>query len=65
MPYVHEAVVIGDRRKYLTALISVDDEGREKYATEKGISKDNVHEDAALRASFQAGIDALNNTVAR
>ncbi len=65
IPYVHEAVVIGDRRKYLTALISVDDEGREKYANEKGISKDSVHEDAALLASFQAGIDALNNTVAR
>jgi long-chain acyl-CoA synthetase len=65
MPFVHEAVVIGDRRKYLTAVISVDDEGREKYAAQKGISKDAVHEDAALIASFQAGIDTLNASVAR
>ena len=57
--------MIGDRRKYLTALISVDDDGRAKYAEEKGIAKDQVHEDSALLADFQAGIDALNTTVAR
>jgi len=65
MPFVHEAVVIGDRRKYLTALISVDDDGRAKYSEENGVAPGSVHEDAALQAAFQKGIDSLNSTVAR
>jgi long-chain acyl-CoA synthetase len=50
-PLVGEAVVIGDRRKYLTALITVD-EAAAKQVTD-------------VRAAVQAAIDAANETLAR
>lgn len=52
-PLVSEAVVIGDRRKYLTALVTLDD------AAAKG------KEPAEIRAAIQKTIDELNLTLAR
>lgn len=37
-PYVSDAVVIGDRRKYLTALVMIDQEMVEKFAQERNIA---------------------------
>jgi long-chain acyl-CoA synthetase len=36
-PYVSDAVVIGDRRKYLTALIMIDQENVEKFAQDRRV----------------------------
>jgi long-chain acyl-CoA synthetase len=36
-PYINDAVVIGDRRKYLTALIMIDDENVMKYAQDNRV----------------------------
>ncbi|MCP1336948.1 AMP-dependent synthetase/ligase [Futiania mangrovi] len=36
-PYVSDAVVIGDRRKYLTALVMIDQENVEKFAQDNRI----------------------------
>jgi long-chain acyl-CoA synthetase len=36
-PYINDAVVIGDQRKYLTALIMVDDENVMKYAQDNRV----------------------------
>ena len=36
-PYISDAVIIGDRRKYLTALIMLDQENVEKYAQNNDI----------------------------
>jgi len=36
-PYINDAVVIGDRKKYLTALIMIDDENVMQYAQEHRI----------------------------
>ena len=36
-PYIADAVVIGDKRKYLTCLIMIDQENVEKYAQEKRV----------------------------
>jgi long-chain acyl-CoA synthetase len=36
-PYINDAVVLGDRRKYLTALIMVDDENVMKYAQDNRV----------------------------
>jgi long-chain acyl-CoA synthetase len=40
-PYITDAVVIGDRRPYLTALIMVDHENVEKYAQDQSIPFSN------------------------
>jgi len=36
-PYINEAIVIGDARPYLTALIQVEMETVSKWATDRGI----------------------------
>jgi long-chain acyl-CoA synthetase len=40
-PYITDAVVIGDRRAYLTAIVMVDQENVEKYAQENDIPFSN------------------------
>ncbi len=40
-PYISDAVVIGDRRKYLTALIMIDHDNVAKYAQDKGVPFSN------------------------
>jgi len=40
-PYITDAVVIGDRRKYLTCLIMIDQENVEKYAQDNDIPYTN------------------------
>ncbi|WP_275428755.1 hypothetical protein, partial [Stenotrophomonas maltophilia] len=40
-PYVTDAVVIGDRRPYLTALVMIDQENVEKFAQDRDIPFSN------------------------
>ena len=40
-PYISDAVVIGDRRKYLTALIMIDHDNVAKYAQDKSVPFSN------------------------
>jgi len=62
---VGEAVVIGDRRKYLTALISLDPEKAEEFAKEGGLEQDKVHESPKLRSTIQEHVDVVNKDLAR
>ena len=43
-PYISQVCVIGDRRKYLTALITVDEPNIRAYAAEHGITADTLDE---------------------
>ncbi len=52
-PLVGEAVVIGDRRKYLTALVTLEP------TTSKDIAQEQI------RSTIQAKIDEVNQTLAR
>jgi long-chain acyl-CoA synthetase len=61
-PLVAEAVVIGDRRKFLTALVTLDDAGVKAL---RGGDERPGHLRDDVRAAIQARLDRLNETVAR
>ena len=67
-PYVTDAVVIGDKRAYLTALIMIDQENVEKYAQDHDVPFSNytsLTRAPEIRALVQAEIDAVNRKFAR
>jgi long-chain acyl-CoA synthetase len=61
---IGEAVVIGDRRKYLTALVCLDPEAAEAWAAASGIGG-SLHESPEIRAEIQAAVDEVNARYAR
>jgi long-chain acyl-CoA synthetase len=65
-PFVAEAVVIGDRRKHLTALVILDDKAAGAWRSERGLSGDEpLHADAAIVAEIQRALDLVNAEMAR
>ena len=62
---VGEAVLVGDRRKFISALISLDPEAIEKWASERGLAVDGIHTNDALRAHIQEGVNGVNELYAR
>ena len=62
---VGEAVLVGDRRKFISALISLDPDAIEKWASERGLSVDGIHTNEALRAHIQEGVNKVNELYAR
>ncbi len=63
-PLIGEAVVIGDRRKYLTALLTIDEVAARKLVPGADDS-DELSEAPALRTAIQAQVDQVNETLAR
>ena len=63
-PLVGEAVVIGDRRKFLTALIALDPEAAQKWAADRGVSGP-LHASKLVRDELQSAVDQINATLAR
>ena len=45
--------MVGDRRKFISALISLDPDAIEKWASERGLAVDGIHTNEALRAHIQ------------
>jgi long-chain acyl-CoA synthetase len=64
-PLVSEAVVIGDRRKYLTALVTLDPDAARAFAQERGLPADALHERPEVRAAIQGAVDEVNLELAR
>ncbi len=60
LPLVAEAVCIGDRRPFLSALICLDDEAAEAFCSAKGIDPAAATTSEEVRAEIQKGIDAMN-----
>ena len=61
IPLVSQAVVIGEKRRYITALITLDPEAAQKFADENSITS-TLHDDPKLIAFIQKGIDEKVNT---
>ncbi len=63
-PLVSEAVVIGDRRKFLTAVVTLDPEAAQKFCQDRGVTG-APHLSAEVRAEVQKAVDQVNTTLAR
>ena len=61
---VSEAVVIGDRRKFLTALITLDAETSEAFLVKNGLNGP-AHQETSVVAAIQQAVDDLNESLAR
>ncbi len=67
-PYINDAAIIGDKRKYLTGLIMIDEDNVVKYAQDNKIQF-STYKDLTLspeiKRLIQAEVDAVNETLAR
>jgi long-chain acyl-CoA synthetase len=60
-PLVSQVMVHGDKRKFLSALVALNDENARKWAAENGVPAGAVlHDHPAVKARIQQAIDALN-----
>ncbi len=67
-PYITDAVVIGEKRPYLTSLVMIDHENVEKYAQDNAIPFSNyasLCRRPEVQALIQAEVDRVNKAFAR
>ena len=67
-PYVTDAVVIGDKRRYLTVIVMIDQENAEKYAQDNDVPFSNyasLTHSAEVQNLIQAEVDRVNKKFAR
>ncbi len=67
-PYITDAVVIGDKRPYLTVIVMIDQENVEKYAQDHDVPFSNyasLTRAPEVQALIQAEIDRVNAKFAR
>lgn len=62
---IAEAVIIGDRRKFLSAVLTLDPDAAVKFAQDRGQSGDRPHELPELVAAVQELVDGVNKKLAR
>jgi long-chain acyl-CoA synthetase len=60
-PLVSQVMVHGDKRKFLSALVALNEETARRWATENGVPPGAaLHDDPRVKARIQQAIDALN-----
>jgi long-chain acyl-CoA synthetase len=60
-PLISQVMVHGDKRKFLSALITLNEENVRKWAKDSGFTLPGVfHEDPRVRTRIQQAVDALN-----
>ncbi len=67
-PYITDAVVIGDKRPYLTSIIMIDQENVEKFAQDQDVPFSNyssLTRAPEVQALIQAELDRVNKKFAR
>jgi long-chain acyl-CoA synthetase len=60
--WISHAVVIGDGRPYLVALITLDADETPAFASQHNLKPDEVHRSESMRAEIQTAIDEVNGT---
>jgi long-chain acyl-CoA synthetase len=67
VPLVSQAVAIGDRRKFISALLTLDEEAAKAWASKHGADGDpaSLAENEDLIAEVQKGVDKANEDLAR
>ena len=68
IPVINQVVVIGDRRKYVSALLTLDPAKLELFADEAGSGARDAADAAAcdtFKAYLQGHVDAVNTTLPR
>ncbi len=63
--YISQAVVIGDRRPYLVALITLDPDELPGFAEQHGLKPEEVADSEAAREEVQRAVDEVNAKVGR
>src|SRR3954447_6762119 len=63
--YISQAVVVGDRRPYLVALITLDPDEVPGFAEQHGLSAEEVPGSDAMREEVQRAVDGVNTKVGR
>ena len=61
--YISQAVVIGDRRPYLIALITVDPEEAPAFASANDLEADDVAGSEQMRAEVEGAVEEVNSNV--
>jgi long-chain acyl-CoA synthetase len=66
-PLVSQCVVVGDRRPYLVALVTLDPEEAATYAQEHNLPEDpaQLAKNADVKASIEAHVEKINQNFAR
>jgi long-chain acyl-CoA synthetase len=68
-PLVSQSMVVGDRRPYIAALITIDEAGLALWKTKVGKAEDatlaDLRDDPDLVAEIQAAVDNANRSVSR
>ena len=67
-PYITDAVVIGDKRAYLTVIVMIDQENVEKYAQDNDVPFSNyasLTRASEVQALIQAELERVNKKFAR
>jgi long-chain acyl-CoA synthetase len=59
-PWISQAVVIGDRRPYLVALITLDPEEVPRFAEQHSLRPEDVPQSDEMRAEIQNLVDSVN-----
>jgi len=60
-PLISQVMVHGDKRKFLSALVTLNEENVRKWAQDSGVALAGpLHEDPRVRDRVQAAVDALN-----
>jgi long-subunit acyl-CoA synthetase (AMP-forming) len=68
IPLVDQAVAIGDRRKYVSALVTLDPDAAARWAKAQGIEETDVAslaENERVIEEVQRGVDEANDNLAR